>query len=436
MISNYLRNIVLVILMVCGGAPALANDPLVERRSLLNGLQVFAVPWGGTRQVQMRLVVKSGSAFDPVGKFGLVDLLAELLVTATELKPAELLQSELSVLGVQLTKMVSPDDVVINLSGPPDRTREMLRLLGEIVRRPAFNDVEFQRVRKARVEFLRHLEDQASYQAERGFLAAIYRDTAYGHLPSGNSADVERLTLADLKTFFRRYVIPNNALLVISGPLQMRQVLSGISPHFGPWVMGQPVSFSFRPPTELQAGRIVRLGTGPNVIQLGGLGTSRLADDYATIKVLEGVLNKSLGALLAGGGVELAETKIFTPRLRGHVSLWLAGFAPQAAPRLVERAGEILRQIQQSLDDREVEAVRSAIRADTAAIAINQGRFTEAILEAEVLELGATARQLFLSQLESVTAEHVRKAADRYLRADKLVVSASGSGELVTALKQ
>jgi len=67
----------LLLVLALAASALLAADPVVERRSLLNGLQIFALPWGGSNRVEMKLLVKTGSAFDPVGKFGLADMLAD-----------------------------------------------------------------------------------------------------------------------------------------------------------------------------------------------------------------------------------------------------------------------------------------------------------------------------------------------------------------------
>ena len=51
-----------------------------------------------------------------------------------------------------------------------------------------------------------------------------------------------------------------------------------------------------------------------------------------------------------------------------------------------------------------------------------------------MLELGATARSLFLSQLDALVVEDVRKAASKYFEAKKLVLAAAGDEAFVKAL--
>ncbi|MGI8782445.1 MAG: M16 family metallopeptidase [Acidobacteriota bacterium] len=413
----------------------LAADPVVERRSLLNGLQIFAIPWGGSNRVEMKLLVKVGSAFDPVGKFGLVDILAELLSTGTETRPSEVLKRELAVLGVELDWNVTPDSTTFHLSGPPQQTRYMLEVLGQVVRRPSWSDADFQRLRSARAARLRDQAEQAVHRAESSFLKAVYGATSYGHLPLGPSAEeLEKVTLVDLRSFFKRYFVPNNAFLVLSGPLQMKQVLAGISPHFGPWTMGEAVTQSFRPPEAVANSRSVEAGKGPSLVVLGGPGTSRVSEDSAAVRVLEQILKDRLSSLAAEFPGRTLETQFSLPRRLGHVSIRAGGLDASDTGRALQKIGEVVAQLPDSIGQADLDRARLLLRSERESASADQRKYLDAVLEGEMLELGATARSLFLSQLDALVVEDVRKAASKYLAAPKLVLAAAGDEAFVKAL--
>lgn len=412
-----------------------AADPVVERRSLLNGLQIFAVPWGGSNRVEMKLLVKTGSAFDPVGKFGLADLLAELLSTGTESRPAEVLKRELGVLGIELDWKVTPDSTIFHLSGPPQHTRYMLEVLGQVVRKPSWSDADFQRLRSARAARLRDQAEQAAHRAESTFLKAVYGATSYGHPPLGTSADeLEKITLVDLRSFFKRYFVPNNAFLVLSGPQQMRQVLAGISPHFGPWTMGETVTQSFRPPEAAASSRSVETGKGPSLIVLGGPGTSRVSEDFAAVRVLEQVLQDRLAALAAEFPGRMLDTEFFLPRRRGHVSIRAGGLEATDTSQVLQRIRQVVAQLPDSIGQADLDKARLLLRSERESASADQRKYLDAVLEGEMLELGATARSLFLSQLDALVVEDVRKAASKYFAASNLVLAAAGDESFVKAL--
>ena len=45
-------------------------------------------------------------------------------------------------------------------------------------------------------------------------------DHPYGHTTIGSMADLDAATLADVGAFFRRYYVPNNAVLTIAGDIE------------------------------------------------------------------------------------------------------------------------------------------------------------------------------------------------------------------------
>src|SRR5262245_20894658 len=96
------------LISLCLAGPALAQDrpwpaerpprplpardikfPPYEIRTLPNGLQVVAVLHHEQPAVSMRLLIRTGTASDPVGKLGLVHLLASLLDQGTTTKSAQ-----------------------------------------------------------------------------------------------------------------------------------------------------------------------------------------------------------------------------------------------------------------------------------------------------------------------------------------------------------
>ncbi|WP_250894644.1 insulinase family protein, partial [Aeromonas dhakensis] len=54
----------------------------------------------------------------------------------------------------------------------------------------------------------------------------------YFNTPFGRAADLDRLTLEDVRQFFLRWYGPNNATLVIGGDIQPAQTLAWVERYF------------------------------------------------------------------------------------------------------------------------------------------------------------------------------------------------------------
>ena len=67
------------------------------------------------------------------------------------------------------------------------------------------------------------------------------KDHPYHRLTIGNPADLDAATLEDVRAFFRRYYVPNNATLVLSGDFEPKKALALVEKYFGPIPRGQDV---------------------------------------------------------------------------------------------------------------------------------------------------------------------------------------------------
>jgi zinc protease len=70
--------------------------------------------------------------------------------------------------------------------------------------------------------------------------AALYPEThPYHRLTIGTPEDLDRATLADVRAFFQRYYVPNNATLVIAGDFASDATKALVEKYFGPLARGQ-----------------------------------------------------------------------------------------------------------------------------------------------------------------------------------------------------
>ena len=92
--------------------------PPYEIRTLPNGLQVVAVLHHEQPAVSMRLLIRTGTASDPVGKLGLVHLLSSLLDQGTTTKSAQELADAVDFIGAAKNTGAGTDLSFINAANP------------------------------------------------------------------------------------------------------------------------------------------------------------------------------------------------------------------------------------------------------------------------------------------------------------------------------
>jgi zinc protease len=75
----------------------------------------------------------------------------------------------------------------------------------------------------------------------------------------GHMADLDRVNLADLKQFFLRWYVPNNATLTIGGDFDREQTLAWVQKYFGPIPRGPVDAMPQKSPVTLDADRYLSM---------------------------------------------------------------------------------------------------------------------------------------------------------------------------------
>ncbi|MCK6526754.1 insulinase family protein [Myxococcota bacterium] len=86
----------------------------------------------------------------------------------------------------------------------------------------------------------------------------------YHHLPIGDHADLERASLDDVKAFFRRWYVPQNASIAIAGDIDVEATKALVEKYFGSIPGGEPAPALEPPPVHL-ASETVEVIEDPNV---------------------------------------------------------------------------------------------------------------------------------------------------------------------------
>src|SRR5262245_52793856 len=108
-----------------GPAPTL-KLPQIQKRQLANGLPVWIVELHEVPVVQVNLIVLSGSADDPAGKYGIASLTAAMLTEGAGSRGALEIADAVDFLGADLTATSGIDSSSIRLHVPVARLGDAL----------------------------------------------------------------------------------------------------------------------------------------------------------------------------------------------------------------------------------------------------------------------------------------------------------------------
>ena len=223
-------------LSLAAPSPSLAKTslPPIERVTLPNGLTVLLLADSANPFVDLRFVVKAGSASDPAGKEGLAELTATMLTNGTATRSEDDIAQALDDMGAYLHASASVDGLILSgsvVTLERSHLDTFLTVFHDCLRNATFPEESLEKTRKLSIAAIKRMADSHSQLASEAFRAALY-----GAGPRGRLATLESLgglTQADLRAFRDRVVIPQHAILAIAGDFDLPTMMAWIKTHLG-----------------------------------------------------------------------------------------------------------------------------------------------------------------------------------------------------------
>ena len=199
------------------GAPTLWA-PVILKHRLSNGLPVWIVEQPELPVVQMSLVVRTGTAADPPGRFGAASLTAALLTAGAGARSAVEFADELDAHVANLSASTTADTSVLRLYVPVAGLAAVLPLMADMAQRPTFPAPELERARRQRVQMLRGVRDDPDALAALAFASGVYGPADRNAAPLiGSAGSLAAMTVEDVAAFHKAAYRPANSTLLVVG---------------------------------------------------------------------------------------------------------------------------------------------------------------------------------------------------------------------------
>jgi predicted Zn-dependent peptidase len=202
-------------------------DPHVETTTLGNGLAVTTVALPHLHTAVCALFIKVGARFETAADNGLSHFVEHMLFRGTERYPTSLaLNTAVERLGSTLHAETGRDYTLFQLALEPDHVPAAIELLGELLGRPRFSDIELERTL-----ILEEINEDYDEQGTEINADDIARGLAFEAHPLGQRIigpreNVERFAIADVQRHFTTFYGARNANLCVAGPVHHADVVA------------------------------------------------------------------------------------------------------------------------------------------------------------------------------------------------------------------
>jgi zinc protease len=266
--------------------------PAISSSLLGNGLKLYAVPLPDLPLVSIHLIVPCGAEADPVGQAGLADLSAEMLTLGTQKRSSFRLAAEMDGMGAILSAYAGWNVTSLHISGLSEDLERHLELLREIYAEPAHAPEEFEQLKQRRIGQLIQQKDESQIIADERFQQMLFQGTPYDHPAYGTLESLPKLTIEDVREFYRKSFLAPGSFLVLVGDLSLDRCLpwaEGIFPDLG---RKKPEVREFSP--SLSRGIRTRIVDRPELtqsqIRLGHIGIPLAHPGYIPFEVMNYIL--------------------------------------------------------------------------------------------------------------------------------------------------
>jgi zinc protease len=400
--------------------------------TLGNGLQVVVIPDHRTPVVTQMIWYKVGSADETPGKSGLAHFLEHLMFKGTSKHPAGEFSQTVLRIGGNENAFTSTDYTGYFQRVPREELGKMMEFEADRMTGLILKDENVLPERDVVLEeYNMRVANNPDARLTEQIMAALYLNHPYGRPVIGWHQEIEKLDREDALAFYKRFYAPNNAILVIAGDVDAREVRPMVERTFGA-VAAQPAipARRLRPQEpEPAAPRTVTLSD--TRVEQPSLRRSYLVPSAATAAAGEGAALDVLAQLMGGGSNSYLYRRLVVDRpLAVNASAAYQGTSLDATQFTISaspRSGVEFTQIEQMIDEVISDIGQNAVRAEdlervktqliAEAIYAQDNQATLARWYGGALTTGLSIEDIrnWPDRIRAVTAEQVREAAQKWL---------------------
>jgi len=278
-------------LLLASGASAVA-EIAPTKFVTANGITVLVLEQHFFPIVEIHALIKTGSVQDPPDKAGLANLVASLLDEGTTTRTSKQQAEQIDFVGGALEVKASEDFTTASARVLKKDIDLGFTLLADMLQHPAFQKQEFERVRTQLLGEMASDNDDPGHIAMKAFNQLVFHGHPYRWPVNGTEETLNKITLADVQTFYAREYSPSQVILTIVGDITLEQAAAFVQTHFGAWKKGTSIARNTKKPSpvERKTVQLIEKDLTQSTIVLGHEGLSRTHQDYYAVTVMNYIL--------------------------------------------------------------------------------------------------------------------------------------------------
>ena len=423
-----IRSIVLllgVLVSVSGQA-----SPKIEHWQTENGARVYFVPAPELAMLDITVAFDAGAARD--GKqSGLALSTNAMLNEGAAGLDTDQIAIAFEDVGAQFGNSSQRDMAILSLRTLTDKVAfaPALEMFTNVLSNPDFPLASYQRIQKQMLIGLQAEKQSPSAISSRAFYSNLYGKHPYSSMPTGNEESVSKLSLDELKVFYKQYYVAKNAVIVLVGAVELaeaksiaEQVVSGLS-------VGQRAKqLPLVAPLSQEKTIVIDHPSSQTHIVMGQAGISRGDADYFSLYVGNhilggsGLVSQLSNEIREKRGLSYSVYSYFRPmRELGPYQFGLQTRNDQAKEALEVMTNTLKAFSEKGPTEAELVAAKQNITGGFALRLDSNSKIADYLAMIGFYGLPLDYLESFKSKVNAVTVEQIKNAYSRRVQADKMI---------------
>ncbi len=239
--------------------------PKRTKSRLSNGLEIILAEAHSIPKFHGELFFRSGNAAVADRAPGLAEMTASVVRTGTAKRASRQIEEDLRRIGADLSSSAGADTSAISFAGLSEFAEPLLSLVNELAREAVFPEAEFERERRQKLEEVKLERTQPAFLASERLRKTLFGAHPYARV-SPSEEQVAAYTRPELQAVYREFYTPENALLLLVGDFDSREMLKTAEAVFRGWTGEKPETKTAAAPANPR-GRRVYLIHVPGAVQ-------------------------------------------------------------------------------------------------------------------------------------------------------------------------
>ncbi|MCK5832573.1 insulinase family protein [bacterium] len=265
-----------------------------------NGLVIVAAENNSVPHFDVNIFFNAGLRYEPEGKTGVSNLLADYLMEGVKGYPSrDKLSEYIEWNGYDVETGGGNNSLSLDGTFLPMDLDAGIELLGKIAFEPVFPKESLERLKEKKLVSIQADANNWSREALYFYRKVYFGNHPYANNPSGTPETVASITRNDIIGFYNSYIQPGNCVIGISGPMPVDEIIFTLEKYFGKYDT-KPVAFKKHAPPQMRdkpETHIKKTTRGQVTLMLGFPAPNIYEEDRYALAKMQGFLSGMKGRL-------------------------------------------------------------------------------------------------------------------------------------------